>query len=210
MAFLFGGGRQTNSSTVRDYQRKVASNARGMEREISRMELKEAQLQKELTKYAKESKMEPATSKAREIVRLRAHKTRLGTVKNQMTGLAQQLQTVQTSGKIQETMADTVQMLHVLNTRFDAGAVSKMLQEFERQSVQMQAKQELMDDVLDTGFEADGEQDDCNEAVIGVLEEVGIDVRAQLQSPGDPARDPMSSAGDEADLVARLERLRTG
>ena len=209
MAFLFGGARQSNSGTIKDYQRKVASNARGMEREICRMELKEAQLQREMAKYAKESKMEPATSKAKEIVRLRAHKARLDTVKSQMTGLSHQLQSVQTTGKIQETITGTVQMLHVLNSRFDVGTVSKMLLEFEKQSVQMQAKQELMDDALDSGFEADGEQDDCNEAVIGVLEEVGIDVRAQLQGPGASQRNPGAAEG-EADLAARLERLRTG
>ena len=206
MAFLFGGGRANGTDTVKDYQRKVAGNARGMERELARMDLKESLLQKELTKCAKESKMDAATAKAKEIVRLRSHRERIRTVKTQMTALAQQLQSVQTSGKIQETIAGTVHMLHALNSRIDAGGVSKMLLEFERQSVQMQAKQELMDDALDAGFEADGEQEDCNEAVIGVLEEVGLDMRAQLGAGG--RKNPTQ---EESDLIAdRLEKLRAG
>ncbi len=206
MSFLFGGGRASNSDTVKDFQRKVSGNARGMERELARMDLKESLLQKELSKCAKDSKMDLATAKAKEIVRLRAHKDRLRTVKGHMSGLAQQLQTVHTTGKIQEAIAGTVSMLQTLNTRFDTGGVARMLSEFEKQSVQMQAKQELMDDALDAGFEADGEQEDCNEAVIGVLEEVGLDMRAQL-SNGGASRAPTA---EESDIAGRLERLRTG
>ena len=154
MSFLFGGARVSNTNSVRDYQRKVAGNARGMEREVSRLDHREALLQRELGKCAKDGKMDTATAKAKEIVRLRAHRERLRTVGTQMTGLAQQLQSVQTTGKVQEMISDTVGMLHTLNGRMDAGGVARMLSEFERQNVQMQAKQELMHDALDSGFEA--------------------------------------------------------
>lgn len=207
MSFLFGGARVSNTNTVRDYQRKVAGNARGMEREVSRLDHREALLQRELGKCAKDGKMDTATAKAKEIVRLRAHRERLRTVGTQMTGLAQQLQSVQTTGKVQEMISDTVGMLHTLNGRMDAGGVARMLSEFERQNVQMQAKQELMHDALDSGFEADGETEDCNEAVITVLEEVGLDMRAQLGGGG-AARAQLASAVDEEDLAARIERLR--
>ena len=200
MAFLFGGGRPSNADTIKGYQRRVAGNARGMEREIARLDQREALLQRELTRCAKDNKLEAATAKAREIVRLRAHRERLRTVRTQMTGLAHQLQSVESSGRVQEMIAGTVGMLHALNARLDAGGVARMLAEFERQNVQMQAKQELVDDALDAGFEADGEQDDCAEAVIGVLEEVGLDMRAQLAPP-------RAVAGD-CDIAARLEQLR--
>lgn len=206
MSFLFGGARVSNSNTVRDYQRKVAGNARGMDREVGRLDQREALLQRELAKCAREGKMDTATAKAKEIVRLRAHRERLRTVGTQMTGLAQQLQSVQTTGKVQEMISDTVGMLHTLNGRLDAGGVARMLAEFERQSVQMQAKQELMHDALDSGFEADGETEDCNEAVITVLEEVGLDMRAQLSGGGGARAQPGLSV--EEDMAARLERLR--
>lgn len=208
MAFLFGGGRTSNTDTIKDYQRRVAGNARGMEREIARLDQRETLLQRELSKFAKDSKMEAATSKAREIVRLRAHRERLRTVRTQMTGLAQQLQSVQSSGKVQEMIAGTVHMLHSLNSRLDAGGVGRMLAEFERQSVQMQAKQELVDDALDAGFEADGEQEDCTEAVIGVLEEVGLDMRSQLGATSGKGGLPLGALPAENDIAARIEQLR--
>lgn len=202
MAFLFGGARQTSTTTIKDYQRKAASSARAMEREISRMDARESALQRELAKSAKESRIDTATAKAKEIVRLRAHKARLYTVKAHMTGLAQHLQAVQTTGKIQETMAMTTQMLQTLNSRFDAVSVSRMLNEFEKQNAQMQAKQELIDDTLDSGFEADGENDECANAVTDVLNEAGLDTRALLA--------PLHPASADMDITQRLERLRTG
>ncbi len=205
MAWLFGGGRQSKTDTIKGFQRKVAGNARGMDRDIARMDLQEAALQRELTKCAKESKLDSATLKAKEIVRLRAHRARLRTVKEQMGGLAQQLQGVHMTGKIQESVSETVQMLQALNSKVDAGSVSKMLAEFERQTMQMQSKQELMDDAMDSGFEADGEQDDCNEAVIAVLEEVGLDARAQLDFRSNSAP-PLTA--DDHEIASRLEKLR--
>jgi division protein CdvB (Snf7/Vps24/ESCRT-III family) len=204
MAVFFGGARKPNTDTARDYQRRVAANARGVEREIGRLDQQEALLQRELAGCAKDSsRMETASAKAKEIVRLRAHRARLHTVKAHMTGLAQQLQTVQATGKIQETIATTGKMLHALNSRCDAAAMGRMLAEYERQNAQMMGKQELMDDALEAGFEADGEQEDCDEAIAGVLSEAGLDAQARMHKavPGLTA--------DDAELAGRLERLRT-
>jgi charged multivesicular body protein 2A len=203
MSFLFGGERKQSNDSVRDFQRKVASNARGVERDIARLDQQETVLQRALAGCAKDtSKLAVATAKAQEIVRLRAHRSRLYTVKAHMTGLSQQLQTVQTSGKIQETIAMTGQMLQALNGKFDAAAIARMLADYERQNVQMTAKQELVDDALEAGFEADGEREDCNQAVADVLMEAGLDAAARLAR-----REPAVSPA-ESDIAARLERLR--
>jgi charged multivesicular body protein 2A len=208
MSFLYGGARPTNTDTVRDFQRKVASNARGVERELARMDQREAALQRELAGCAKDgggTRLDIATAKAREIVRLRAHRGKLVTVKEHMTGLAQQLQTVQATGRIQDIVVTTGRMLQTLNGRFDAGSMALMLAEYERQNAQMAMKQELVDDALESGFEADGEQEDCNEAVAGVLSAAGLDVAARLAS----GRSGDRLEADETELANRLEKLRT-
>lgn len=203
MAVFFGGARKQSNDSIRDFQRRVASNARGVERDIARLDQQETLLQRALAGCAKDtSKLGVATAKAQEIVRLRAHRSRLYTVKAHMTGLSQQLQTVQSSGKIQETIAMTGQMLQALNGKFDAAAIARMLADYERQNVQMTAKQELVDDALEAGFEADGEREDCNQAVADVLTEAGLDAAARLAR-----REPVVSPA-ESDIAARLERLR--
>jgi charged multivesicular body protein 2A len=204
MAFLFGGARKESKDSLRDYQRKVAGSARSMEREIRRLELQEKGMQRELAKHAQESQIDLATSKAKEMVRLRAHKTRLRTMREHMTGLAQQLQTVQSSAKMQETIAVTAKMLKGLNARFDVTNVARMLMEFEKQNVLMAQKQELIEDTLDSAFEVDGEMDATNEAVLDVLQEAGLDLRGKLGDSG------KTGVQEESDLSERLQRLRTG
>ena len=210
MAFLFGGVRRTGTETVRDAQRKAAADARGVEREIARLDRQEALLQRELSGSAKDScgRMDSVTAKAKEIVRLRAQRAKLYNVKAHLTGLAQQLQTVHQSGKIQETIGGTARMLQRLNGRLDAAGAGRMLAEYEKQNQLMLAKQELVDDVLDAGFEADGEQEECDAAIVGVLQEAGLEAAAQLAASRlrPPGEEPAASIDD--DLAARLERLR--
>jgi charged multivesicular body protein 2A len=175
-----------------------------MEREIARLDNQESRMQHELSRHARDSKIELATSKAKEMVRLRAHRARLYTMKEHMIGLAQQLQAVQSSSKMQETIAVTVKMLQGLNARFDAPNVARMLAEFEKQSVLITNKQEIVEDTLDSAFEADNESDATSEAVLNVLQEAGLDLRSKLGTCGN------GSADDIEDLDARLQRLRAG
>jgi len=207
MAFLFGGARKESKDSLHDYQRKIAGSARGMERELRKLDLQEKGMQLELGKHAKESKIDLATSKAKEMVRLRAHKTRLRTMKEHMTGLSQQLQTVQSSAKMQETIAVTAKMLQGLNARFDVTSVARMLMEFEKQNVLMAQKQELIEDTLDSAFEVDGEADATSEAVLDVLQEAGLDLRGKLLGGGKTAG-AASEDDDTGDLQERLQRLR--
>lgn len=205
MAFLFGGGRPANQDSLRDYQRRIAGSARGMEREIRRQDVQESRLQKELVKCAQDNRIELATAKAKEMVRLRAHRARLYTMKEHMTGLAQQLQTVQSSTKMQETIAVTARMLQALNARFDAPAVARMLADFEKQNVLITNKQEVVEDTLDSAFEVDGETDATSEAVLDVLQGVGLDLRGRLGTSREGGGGELASADD---LDERLQRLR--
>jgi charged multivesicular body protein 2A len=204
MAFLFGGGKPAGKDSLRDYQRKIAGSARGMEREIKRQDAQELRLQRELGKCAHEGKIEQATTKAKEMVRLRAHRGRLYTMKEHMTGLAQQLQTVESSAKMQETIAVTARMLQSLNARFDAPSVARMLAEFEKQNVLIANKQEIVEDTLDNAFEVDGEADATSDAVLDVLQEAGLDLRGKLSNARADQPDGLG------DLDGRLQRLRTG
>ena len=181
-----------------------------MEREISKMDEQEQKLGRDLVKYVKDSKIEDATLKAKELVRLRAHRTRVHAMKGHMSGLAQQLQTVQSTTKIQETIAITARMLQGLNAQFDAGSVARMLAEFEKQNILMTDKQEIVEDTLDSTFEVDGEGQQTNEAVLTVLQEAGLDVSSRLVGRSRGKENDLDSTGgmDTDDLDARLQRLR--
>ena len=202
MSFLFGGARPKAQDTFRDYHRKAASNARGMEREIARLNKDELSLQSELKKCGVEGRMDAATIKAKELIRLRSHRSRLQTMRSHMLGLSQQLQTMDTSTKMQDTLCGTAKMLQSVNARFDAASISRMLGDFERQNVLLKEKQEIVEECMESSLEVDGELDATSDAVLGVLQEAGLEIGSRLGPVG-------GSTGAE-DFDARLQRLRAG
>ena len=90
------------------------------------MDEQEQKLGRDLVKYVKDSKIEDATLKAKELVRLRAHRTRVHAMKGHMSGLAQQLQTVQSTTKIQETIAIDPALMEGLEVSLNAGPARRV------------------------------------------------------------------------------------
>ena len=126
-------------------------------------------------------------------------------MKTHMTGLSQQLHMVHSSNKIQETLSTTSRMLQGLNSRMDISSVHRMLVDFEKQNVLITNKQEIVDETLDSAFEVDGEQEATNDAVLGVLEEAGLDI-SLLSTKNQENCIP---SGGVAELEQRFEALKS-
>jgi hypothetical protein len=204
MAFLFGGARPAATDSVKEYQRKVATSARGLQREIARIDSREACSQKELARSVQQGRIEEAKAKATEMVRARAHRDRLTRMAGHMTALGQQLQGVHASGKMHEMVASTGRILHGLNARLDAGSLARALADYERQHCIITGKTEVVDDALDGAFEVEGEEEATQSAVCAVLAEAGLDVSARLPQADGPAGEGPSAE----ELAQRLQRLR--
>jgi hypothetical protein len=204
MSFLFGGARQSGPESVKDYQRKVATSARGLQREIARLDSREAITQRELGRCVQQGRIDDAKAKATEMVRSRAHRERLRKMAGHMTALGQQLQGVHTAGKMQEMVVSTGRILSGLNARLDAGSLARVLADYERQLCIVTSKTEVVDDALEGVFEVDGEEEATQSAVCAVLEEAGLDLSARL-----PQADAVPGEGPSAEeLAQRLQRLR--
>ena len=210
MAFLFGGGKAEKSNPVRDYQTELRHSARGIDREDSRARLQERKLQAEILREAQQQHFAACAAKGRELVRLRAHRTRLTTMKGHMTALSQQLSTVGNTQSMQSIMAKTTSLLKGLNQKTDPRAVHRQLLEFERQSSHMQANQEVMEETLDNIFEADNEDETTDATLAAVFAEIGLDSQAVLaaaRAPQPVSRPTLQPVAEE-DFEGRLARLR--
>jgi len=205
MAFLFGGARPSSADSLKDYQRRVAASARGVQREGARLEGREAQIRRELDKLVKSDRIDEAKDKATELVRLRAHRDKLRRMGSHLQALSQQLQAVHSADKMQEILATTARILQGLNQRLDAVTVQRMLAEYERQNSLMANKSEVVDDALDSMFEVDGEEQATSETVALVLKEAGLDTMAKLGAG--TARSGEFRESDQ-ELAARLQALR--
>jgi division protein CdvB (Snf7/Vps24/ESCRT-III family) len=205
MSFLFGGAPQVKKDPVRDYQRELRHATRSMDREEIKAAAQEKSLVSSITKLAKEQRLDLCKAKAKELVRLRAHRHRLVTMKGHMATLQQQLSTVQSAKVMQETMAKTTHLLRSLNSRLDAKSIHRMLMEFERQSTSFADGQQVLEETLDGIFETDEEQSNTDEAIAGVFQELGLELQIGLAMSRD-RRD--ARPADENDIMARLEKLK--
>jgi division protein CdvB (Snf7/Vps24/ESCRT-III family) len=207
MSFLFGGAPKVTKDPVKDYQRDLRHAVRSMDREDIKAVAQERILLTTLGKLAQEQRVDLCKAKAKELVRLRAHRNRLATMKGHMTTLSQQLSTVQSAKVMQETMAKTTALLKKLNTRMDASSIHKLLLEFERQSTVFSDGQEIVEQTLDGIFETEDEQSITEEAVANVLQEVGLKLELGMSS-ATRAQSGLDTV-ELNDLEARLQNLKT-
>lgn len=204
MAFLFGGGRPARPAPdpIREHRTELQRGARAMDREDAKALRSEALLKKEIEAHARHQRYDACQSKARELIRLRAHRTRLSHMKGHMASLDRQLATVQGGRQIQSVLLKTTQIMHDMNRALDPRAVHRMLHEFERQSTALSMGQEVVEETLDTVFEVDGESDATDDAMVSVFAELGLDL--SIASRGSVAPSPAT----DTDMEERLARLR--
>lgn len=207
MSFLFGGGRTTSDNPIRSLQTQVRNGVRTSEREIARLDREEKVLLTQLKKCGSAQHIETARIKAKELVRLRAHRVRLTGLKAGLSGLSQQLGEVGTSHKIQEALGKTTEMLQKLNGQLSLVSTQRLMKEFDRQTSEMSTKQEMVNDALESAFEAENEQAETEGAVLQVLEEAGLEQACRMKSvkfDAPVAVNDMSSSS----LESRLHSLR--
>jgi len=207
MAFLFGGARPSGMDSLRNFTSQTRASVRGIERELKKVDTQEASLLRQLKKCGQTQAIDEATAKARELVRLRGHRKRLQGLRANMVGMAQELSEVGASQKTQEMIGKTTHMLQRLNEQLNVAGTHRLMVEFERQSVEMSSKQEIVDDALDTAFTTENEAGLSEEAVRGVLEEAGFDEAARLAKniPGSAGRIENSN---DMELEERFRALK--
>ena len=210
MAFLFGGGKALGAAKVdqiKEYQRDLRHAQRSMDREDLKAAAQERSLLADILRQAKDRKLDQCKARVRELIRLRGHRARMSTMKGHMTSLGQQLATVQGAKSMQGIMSKTNRLLQGLNKTMDARAVHRMLIDYERQSSTFTASQEVVEETLDSMFETDGEQEATDDAMQGVLEELGLDLSFKLGAAS-AATSLQTEDVDLADIEARLSRLK--
>jgi charged multivesicular body protein 2B len=210
MAFLFGGGKALGAAKVdpiKEYQRDLRHAQRSMDREDLKAAAQERSLLADILRQAKDRKLDQCKARVRELIRLRGHRARMSTMKGHMTSLGQQLATVQGAKSMQGIMSKTNRLLQGLNKTMDARAVHRMLIDYERQSSTFTASQEVVEETLDSMFETDGEQEATDDAMQGVLEELGLDLSFKLGAAS-AATSLQTEDVNLADIEARLSRLK--
>ncbi|GFP82940.1 vacuolar protein sorting-associated protein 2 homolog 3 [Phtheirospermum japonicum] len=195
----------TAKEAVRQSKREMANATRGIEREIHTLESEEKKLVAEIKRTAKTGNEAATKILARQLIRLRQQIANLQSSRAQMRGIATHTQAMSAQTSVAVGMKGASKAMEAMNK-------AKVIQEFQKQSAQMDMTTEMMSDAIDDALDNDEAEDETEELTNQVLDEIGVDVASQLSAApkgkiaGKNAEDAGSSGIDE--LEKRLAALR--
>ena len=214
MAFLFGGagdnsGRPKSQATkVSEQRAQLRSGVRALAREEGKSAKEEQTLITDIKRLAKCGDIQRCTAKAKELVRVRAHTARIRTTQSQFTAMSRQLGMLVHTVSTGDNMAKLTLFLRDMNKNMDIKSMHNMFKEFEMQQCRLGETSAMMEDNMDSEFEAENETECTDDALSSIFAELGVDIKHQMQaSPASNGFAPMADTS-ELDLEDRLRRLR--
>ncbi|KAG6434546.1 hypothetical protein SASPL_106184 [Salvia splendens] len=187
---------------------------RGIEKEINTLQLEEKKLVAEIKRTAKTGNDVCCNLNSCTLVnpRLRQQIANLQSSRAQMRGIATHTQVMSALTSVAVGMKGASKAMSAMNKQMAPAKQAKVIQEFQRQSAQMDMTTEMMSDAIDDALDNDEAGDETEELTNQVLDEIGVDVASQLSSApkgkiaGKNTEGASSSNVDE--LEKRLAALR--
>lgn len=199
----------------RQARREVRQNQRDIDREIRELDRQEQQLKMELKQRAKKaSSANDPTLKtlAKQLVQIRQQRDKLFGAKSQIgamgmhaTTMASQVAAVSAIGTVTET-------LKTANAQMNMQETMKVMSQFQLENEKINAKEELMDEVLADAFDTEEAEEEAEALTNQVLAELGVEMDQKmvgLDAPTQGLTVEEEAVLDDAlpDLKARLNAL---
>lgn len=202
----------TAKEALRESKKEMANATRGIEREITTLQLEEKKLVAEIKRTAKTGNEAATKTLARQLVRLRQQIAKLQASRAQMRGIATHTQAISAQSSVAVGMKGATKAMSAMNKQMDPAKQAKVMQDFQRQSAQIDMTTEMMSDTIDDALDDDEAEEETEDLTNQVLDEIGVDVASQLSAApkgriaGKTTEDVGSSGVDE--LEKRLAALR--
>lgn len=197
---------------LRESRRELTHATRGIEKEISALQSEEKKLIAEIKRTAKTGNETSTKVLARQLIRLRQQIANLQGSRAQMRGIATHTQAISAQSSVAAGMKGATKAMTAMNKQMDPAKQAKVMQDFQRQSAQLDMTTEMMSDAIDDAIDNDEAEEETEDLTNQVLDEIGIDVASQLSAApkgkiaGKSTEDSSSSGISE--LEKRLAALR--
>ncbi|PKI41114.1 hypothetical protein CRG98_038642 [Punica granatum] len=185
---------------------------RGIEKEIGVLQLEEKKLIAEIKRTAKTGNEGATKILARQLVRLRQQIANLQSSRAQMRGIATHTQAMHAQSSVAVGMKGASNAMAAMNKQMAPAKQAKVIQEFQKQSAQLDMTTEMMSDSIDDALDNDEAEEETEDLTNQVLDEIGVDVASQLSAAprgkiaSKQTEDASSSGIDE--IEKRLAALR--
>nr|GMD15537.1 vacuolar protein sorting-associated protein 2 homolog 3-like [Ipomoea batatas] len=167
---------------LRDSKREMTHATRGIEKEISALQSEEKKLVAEIKRTAKSGNEAATKILARQLVRLRQQIANLQGSRAQMRGIATHTQAIHAQTSVAAGMKGATKAMTAMNKQMAPAKQAKVIQDFQKQSAQMDMITEMMSDAIDDALDDDEAEEETDELTNQVLDEIGVDVASQLSA----------------------------
>eukprot|EP00184_Porphyridium_aerugineum_P008548 CAMPEP_0184691604 /NCGR_PEP_ID=MMETSP0313-20130426/405_1 /TAXON_ID=2792 /ORGANISM="Porphyridium aerugineum, Strain SAG 1380-2" /LENGTH=224 /DNA_ID=CAMNT_0027149349 /DNA_START=105 /DNA_END=779 /DNA_ORIENTATION=+ len=197
----------TIDEIVKDEKRNIGKAQRDLDREANRLKQEEQKLIMEIKNLAAKGQNDNARVMAKQLVKNREQQKRLMTTKYNMGGVATNMTIAASQAKAGQVIGSANQAMTSINQTMDHQAMLKNVQQYEMQSEKMNMAQEMMDDAIDGGMNAelDAESEDI---LAQVLDDVALGKGSRANAvPQSKRVAGAASASADADLDAEVEQM---
>ncbi|GAA5948611.1 hypothetical protein JCM3765_004943 [Sporobolomyces pararoseus] len=197
---LFGRSK-TPAERLRQHQRSLQKAQRELDRERSKLEQQEKKLVLDIKNGARKGEIGSCKVMAKDLVRTRRYISKFYTMKTQLQAVSLRLQSLRSNQQMAEAMKGATKAMGLMSRQMNLPQITKILQDFERESEMMDMKEEMMgdaiDDTMEDNEEGEGEEEEGNKILEEVLAEIGVSVGQQLgEAPTDtPVKSSISEPG---------------
>ncbi|KAL6968181.1 hypothetical protein U1Q18_033983 [Sarracenia purpurea var. burkii] len=172
----------TAKEALRESRREMANATRGIEREITTLQLEEKKLVAEIKRTAKTGNEAATKTLARQLVRLRQQIGKLQGSRAQMRGIATHTQAMSAQSSVAVGMKGASKAMASMNKQMAPEKQAKVMLEFQKQSAQMDMTTEMMSDAIDDALDNDEAEEETEDLTNQVLDEIGVDIASQLSA----------------------------
>lgn len=223
------GKKLTPQERLRKNQRALDKTQRELTREVTKLQQQEKKLISDIKKSAKAGQISSAKIQAKDLIRTKSYISKFNSMKTQLQAISLRIQSVRSNQQMAMSMRDATRVLGGMNRSMNMPQLSRIAQEFAKESDLMDQKQEFMDEAIDDAMMDDeaelGEEEQIDEILGKVLDEIGVDLNTTLKDTPTgitnneqaaprvaEALGATASGGghdvDEDDLQARLDSLK--
>lgn len=211
MSFLFGGAPRAAEGPVdrvRECRRVLRRGLRSIESDQASIAKEEARCTDAVKRAASKGDVTEVRSSALELVRVRRQAKRNSAMVSRMRAMERRVGGLSNGAAISSAMLEATAAMRGVRDGMDLGAMSRIIGDFDRESSMSTEGQALIDDAIDDMADDDaGESElEADEVVAQVLAGFGMDMAALMADA--PRRTPTQGQAWEADIEARLSRLR--
>ncbi|KAA0191596.1 hypothetical protein FBUS_05915 [Fasciolopsis buskii] len=202
----------SNDNRTRKLVRQVERETRTGKREVARskaeLEREEKALIAEIKKYARLGDKAMCSKLAQQLISVRKHIGQNVRMSAEMSQIGNQARLGAAQYRLMTVAQGTTKAMTAVNSKMDTKKMAQNMQQFQKATIDLNMKEELMDDFLNDFDSNDVEAEDA--MINEVLSSLAIDVGNQL----DQARVPTGSlkseseSADLSDLERKLEQLR--